>query len=172
VEIWPNTNATTAGTLDVRNTSGSATISLAGATGGISCNNLTVNGVAVTSDRNAKEGFTPVSAKDVLDKVAALAITEWKYKTDSGEVRHVGPMAQDFHEAFELNGGDDKHISLVDEGGVALAAIQGLNQKLEGKGATMAEQAREIEDLKRENGLLAQRLDELTRTVKQLARQR
>ena len=43
-------------------------------------------------------------------------------------------MAQDFHAAFQLNGGDDKHISVVDEGGVAhLAAIQGLNQKLNEK---------------------------------------
>jgi hypothetical protein len=38
-------------------------------------------------------------------------------------------MAQDFKAAFGL-GMDDKHIGLVDEGGVALAAIQGLNQKL------------------------------------------
>ena len=42
-------------------------------------------------------------------------------------------MAQDFHAAFGLNGADDKHISMVDEGGVALAAIQGLNQKVEEK---------------------------------------
>jgi hypothetical protein len=40
-------------------------------------------------------------------------------------------MAQDFHTAFGLNGPDDKHISVLDEGGVALAAIQGLNEKLE-----------------------------------------
>ncbi len=39
--------------------------------------------------------------------------------------RHVGPMAQDFYAAFGL-GLDDKHITTIDEGGVALAAIQGL----------------------------------------------
>jgi hypothetical protein len=39
-------------------------------------------------------------------------------------------MAQDFYAAFRI-GRDDKHITTVDEGGVALAAIQGLNQKLE-----------------------------------------
>ncbi|HZT21418.1 MAG TPA: tail fiber domain-containing protein, partial [Verrucomicrobiae bacterium] len=53
------------------------------------------------------------------------------YKTDPVDEKHLGPMAQDFHAAFGLNGSDDKHISTVDEGGVALAAIQGLNQKLE-----------------------------------------
>lgn len=39
---------------------------------------------------------------------------------------HLGPMAQDFHAAFNV-GMDDKHMATVDEEGVALAAIQGLN---------------------------------------------
>jgi hypothetical protein len=88
-------------------------------------------GVALTSDRNAKEHFAPLDSRDVLAKVAALPISEWNYKDNAAEIRHVGPMAQDFHAAFGLDGADDKHISVVDEGGVALAAIQGLNQKLE-----------------------------------------
>ena len=50
----------------------------------------------------------------------------------------MGPMSQDFHAAFHLNGEDDKHITTVDEGGVALAAIQGLNQKLEQNDAQIA----------------------------------
>jgi hypothetical protein len=48
-------------------------------------------------------------------------------------------MAQDFHAAFDLNGSDDKHITTVDESGVALAAIQGLNEKLNEKDAEIAE---------------------------------
>jgi hypothetical protein len=97
------------------------------------------NGVALTSDRNAKENFTIVSGREVLAKVASLPVTEWNYKKDSKEVQHIGPMAQDFQAAFGLSGGDDKHISVVDEGGVALAAIQGLNQKLEEKDAEITE---------------------------------
>ena len=46
-------------------------------------------------------------------------------------------MAQDFHAAFALGGGDDKHINVGDEGGVALAAIQGLNQKLDARAAEL-----------------------------------
>jgi hypothetical protein len=38
-------------------------------------------------------------------------------------------VAQDFQSAFGL-GTDDKSIGTVDADGVALAAIQGLNQKL------------------------------------------
>ncbi len=84
-----------------------------------------------TSDRNAKENFQPLDAQTILAKVAMLPLTEWNYKTDDAAQKHIGPMAQDFHAAFDLNGADDKHISVIDEGGVALAAIQGLNQKLE-----------------------------------------
>jgi hypothetical protein len=81
------------------------------------------------SDRNAKENFQPVSAQEVLSKVAALPVSRWNYKQDKAE-EHIGPMAQDFYAAFNV-GPDDKHITTTDEGGVALAAIQGLNQKLE-----------------------------------------
>jgi Chaperone of endosialidase len=103
----------------------------------ISCDTAIVEGTVTcqtlneTSDRNAKENFASLDAQTILEKVAALPLTEWNYKTDSKGVQHIGPMAQDFHAAFDLNGADDKHISVVDEGGVALAAIQGLNQKLE-----------------------------------------
>jgi hypothetical protein len=81
-----------------------------------------------TSDRNAKENFAPVSPREVLDKVTALPISRWNFKGDVA-TDHVGPMAQDFHAAFGV-GTDERHIATVDADGVALAAIQGLNQKL------------------------------------------
>jgi hypothetical protein len=46
-------------------------------------------------------------------------------------------MAQDFHAAFALNGEDDRSIATVDPDGVALAAIQGLNAKLERENAEL-----------------------------------
>jgi hypothetical protein len=75
-------------------------------------------------------------------------------------VRHIGPLAQDFRAAFGL-GSDDKFIAFVDGQGVALAAIQRLNQKLNEKEA-------EIQNLKENNGALAERLNELEATVKTL----
>jgi hypothetical protein len=114
---------------------------------------VTCVAVNLTSDRNAKEQFTPVNPRAVLDKVVRLPITEWQYKTQR-DARHIGPMAQDFREAFAL-GRDERHITSVDADGVALAAIQGLNQKLE-------EAAREkdavISRLLNENQHLAERL--------------
>ncbi len=119
---------------------------------------LYVNGTFVSaSDRNLKENFKPVSAREMLDKVAALPISRWNYKQDTSS-EHVGPMAQDFYAAFSV-GPDNKHITVVDEGGVALAAIQGLNQKLEDQ---KVENAR----LKEQNDTLAQRLNELEAAVK------
>ena len=113
------------------------------------------------SDRNSKEDFAAISPRAVLEKVSALPITEWKYKIEADGTEHLGPMAQDFHAAFGLNGSDDRHIVTVDEEGVALAAIQGLNQKFEEKNS-------EIQTLKQQNDLLEKRLSELETTVKSL----
>ena len=70
-------------------------------------------------------------------------------------------MAQDFYAAFGL-GADDKHITTVDEGGVALAAIQGLNQKLE-TGSQNSEVR--IQKLEAENADLKARLEKLEQLV-------
>jgi hypothetical protein len=117
--------------------------------------------VNLTSDRNAKEQFTPVNVREVLDKVARLPITEWQYKARDHQgadpARHIGPVAQDFSEAFAL-GHDDKHISVVDEGGVALAAIQGLNEIVQEKDS-------EVARLKSENQSLSDRLAAIERAL-------
>ncbi|HEX3466908.1 MAG TPA: tail fiber domain-containing protein [Candidatus Elarobacter sp.] len=81
---------------------------------------------ASLSDRNAKTNIVPLDDAAVLDKVDALPISRWSYKTEHG-VRHVGPMAQDFYAAFKV-GADDKHITSIDEDGVALAAIRALHR--------------------------------------------
>ena len=85
----------------------------------------------------------------MLDQVISLPITEWNFKTDA-RTKHIGPMAQDFYAAFGL-GTDDKHIATVDADGVALAAIQGLNQKVESENAA----------LRAENAELKRRLEKI-----------
>jgi hypothetical protein len=107
--------------------------------------NVTSKGVLLTSDRNAKKNFSSVNSLSILEKVARLTISSWNYKTDANNLRHIGPMAQDFHATFGLNGKDDKHISSIDEQGVALAAIQGLNQKLEKENAALRAQFKSLE---------------------------
>jgi Chaperone of endosialidase len=107
--------------------------------------NVYANGVLLTSDRNAKTNFSGVNARATLEKVVRLPISQWNYKSDASSLRHVGPMAQDFHAAFGLNGSDDTHISSVDTQGVALAAIQGLNQKLEADNAKLRASLADLE---------------------------
>jgi trimeric autotransporter adhesin len=77
------------------------------------------------SSRTLKHNFRPLDRRALLTKVARMPISSWSYKAEAPSVRHVGPMAQDFYKAFGL-GLDNKHITTIDEGGVALAAIQGL----------------------------------------------
>ena len=114
------------------------------------------------SDRNAKENITPVNPKEVLDKVAELPVATWNYKTQSETTRHLGPMAQDFYAAFGVGEGNTT-ITTVDADGVALAAIQGLNQVVKEKEAR-------IEALEQENQSLETRLDALEQLIKSQVR--
>ncbi len=92
---------------------------------------LTTGGVWTNaSDRNQKENFSPVDGQEVLARLAKVPITTWNYKAEDRSVRHVGPAAQDFRAAFGV-GEDDTNISTVDADGVALAAIQGLYQRIQ-----------------------------------------
>jgi len=91
----------------------------------------------ITSDRNAKADVENVNPGDILAKLVDLPISTWAYTGDP-TTRHIGPMAQDFYTAFAV-GSSDKHIATVDADGVALAAIQRINQLVEQQRARIAE---------------------------------
>ena len=111
------------------------------------------------SDRNAKKNFAAIDYETILDKLAQVPIEQWNYKWEpDNSTPNLGPMAQDFKAAF-YPGRDDKSISTLEFDGVELAAIKGLNQKLN-------------EELKRrdaENDELKARLEKLEQLVKQSA---
>ena len=121
---------------------------------------VTATAFNTSSDRHLKENLTPVNPREVLDKVAAMPVTRWNFKEDA-TTTHLGPMAQDFHAAFGL-GEDDRHITTVDADGVALAAIQGLNQKLEEREASLRS---ENAQLKQQNTELERRLAALEKLM-------
>jgi len=90
--------------------------------------------------------------------LAGIPVEKWNYKWEAvTNTPHIGPMAQDFKAAF-YPGRDDKSISTLEFDGVELAAIQGLNQKLNEKDA-------EIQQLK-------QSVLELQQTVSQLTQKK
>ncbi len=109
-----------------------------------------------TSSRDEKTDFTEVDPQAILERVLGMPITEWRYRGEASGLRHVGPMAQDFHAAFGL-GPDDQSIGVLDASGIALAAIQGLNAKLEqGLRDRDAAIARQREEIDRQRGEIAE----------------
>jgi Collagen triple helix repeat (20 copies)/Chaperone of endosialidase len=118
------------------------------------------------SDRNSKKNFAPVNGKMVLEKLAAIPVEKWNYKWEKDtDVPNIGPMAQDFKSAF-YPGRDDKGISTLEFDGVELAAIQGLNQKLEDRSKELEVRSQKLEV---ENAELKQSLAELKQLVQSLA---
>jgi hypothetical protein len=142
----------------MRASGGYRLFSNSGLTAGVA---LAPNGTSwgTLSDRTAKKNFQPVNTVVVLDKLAAIPIQQWNYKWEQdSDVPNIGPMAQDFKAAF-FPGRDDKNITTLEYDGVELAAIQGLNQKLNEKDA-------EIQALKQSVAELKETLTQLTQQPK------
>lgn len=150
------------------------------ATAGVS---LAPNATAwsVISDRAVKKDFAAVDGREVLEKLAAVPVQSWHYQWESADATpHLGPVAQDFKAAF-YPGRDDQSITTLEFDGVALAAIQGLNQKLEA-GSQESEarsqllerrleeelRRRDLEntELKRQNAELLKRLEAIEARIK------
>ncbi|HKI06418.1 MAG TPA: tail fiber domain-containing protein [Thermoanaerobaculia bacterium] len=119
--------------------------------------NVTISGTLTQgSSREIKDNFLSLDPKEVLSRVSALPLSQWSYKTDGPAVRHIGPMAEDFHQAFGL-GTDDKHIAPSDQAGVALLAVQGLNQVVQEKDKEIAELKTRLQALEKMVETLAAR---------------
>ncbi len=83
-----------------------------------------------TSSRAAKTDFSEIDPQEILTRLASLPVSQWRYKVEDSSSRHIGPVAEDFKNAFDL--GDGKTVSTVDASGIALAAIKGLKIENEG----------------------------------------
>src|SRR5437762_619343 len=114
-----------------------------------------------TSDRNKKENFQPVDGEEVLRKIRQFNLTSWNYiGQDAKTLRHYGPMAQDFYEAFGHDTigtvGTPKIINSGDMAGVMMIAIKTLateNEQL--KSAVAKQEAVNAEQRKRLEALTA-----------------
>jgi hypothetical protein len=100
----------------------------------------------VLSDRVSKTAFRDVDVKAIAAKVASLPIQSWQYKSQSADIRHLGPVAQDFYAAFGL-GEDKRYIGTLDADGVSLAAIQGLYRMSQDQANQLKDQAVQIREL-------------------------
>ena len=100
----------------------------------------------------------------MLRKLVMMPIATWNWKAQDARIRHMGPMAQDFSAAFGL-GEDDKHISTVDADGVALAAIQGLNELIKEQQKDLQAKQSELEAMRSKNRTLEERVSALERLL-------
>ncbi|MCW3082663.1 MAG: hypothetical protein JWP12_29 [Bacteroidetes bacterium] len=119
------------------------------------------------SDRRMKENFQTVDAAEILRKIAAMPITNWNYKTQDKNIRHIGPMAQDFYKAFGV-GESDTTITSVDIDGINMVAIQALIEKtneLNKKAEEVEELKAMIKKLKDKNNALEARVDAMEKAV-------
>jgi flagellin-like hook-associated protein FlgL len=124
-----------------------------------------------TSARAKKTDIDAFDPQDALDGVENLSIHSWRLAhesdtadTDTAESagRHVGPVAEDFHDQFDLAGEDS--IATVDADGVALAAIQALSKHLD-------EQRTRIDNKSERIGKLEDRMERKENRVEQLERE-
>jgi hypothetical protein len=100
-------------------------------------------GFTASSDVNRKENFEPVEGEEVLTKIRGLSLTSWNFiGHDPKQLRHYGPMAQDFFAAFGRDGigtiGTETTITSTDIDGILMIAAQALERRTE---ALMVENA-------------------------------
>lgn len=83
------------------------------------------NSWVVVSDSTRKRDIRVLNTSDVLNQLASLPMKSWEYKSEMGGTEHIGPMAQDFWNAFHL-GSDSLGIETIDADGVLFASVKEL----------------------------------------------
>jgi len=84
---------------------------------------------ASVSDSTLKTNIQELDYEKMLDKLSSTPIYTWYYRSQP-DVLHIGPMAQDFYEIFQL-GDDEKMITSSDIDGVIMICIQGVYYRIE-----------------------------------------
>jgi len=115
---------------------------------------------SVVSDRSRKENFLAVDGEDLLGRLRSVPVSTWNYIAEGRQVRHMGPMAQDWNRVFSF-GGHPLTINSGDFDGVNLAAVQALEQRTTEQRTRIEALERENAERGRENAELRARLERL-----------
>lgn len=100
-----------------------------GAGGNVGCDlTVAVPSWTCASSRTLKENYEPVDGEDVLSRIRGIPITTWSMIGGEKEVRHLGPVAEDFYAAFPLGLGETT-IGMGNIDGVNLAAAKALEAR-------------------------------------------
>jgi hypothetical protein len=127
-------------------------------------------------DRNKKENFSAIDGEAILARLRAVPVSEWNYKGTETSIRYIGPMAQDFWQAFHLGGTDSLGINSISIDGVNMAAIQALEKRttqLNEKTAELNEKTAELSEkttkLNEKTAELQQKTDEIASLKEKVA---
>ena len=118
------------------------------------------SGWSAVSDRNRKENFLAIDGEDLLARLRRVPVSTWNYKTQEREIRHIGPMAQDFHAAFGV-GESNLLINQIDADGVNMAAAQALDARTLAQGKRIEALETANAALRTENAELRARLERI-----------
>ena len=125
-----------------------------GAGGNVGCDlTVAVPSWTCASSRTLKENFLQVDGEEVLWRLRNVPVTTWNMIGGGTDVRHLGPVAEDFWDAFGLGMGRTT-IGLSDIDGVNFAAVKALDvrttalrQELAESRAETAARDRRIQEL-------------------------
>lgn len=141
-----------------------------GAGGNIGCDlTAAVPTWTCASSRTVKENFTPVDGEDILQRLRGVPVTTWTMIGDESRILHLGPVAEDFYQAFGLGLGETA-IGLGDIDGVNFAAAKALERRTSELGEELDRRAAEIERLRAQVSELQARLDAVQALEERLAR--
>jgi hypothetical protein len=117
--------------------------------------NIAAGGASITcaSSVTLKENFLGVDGEDVLSRMRRIPVNSWNYIDEGRQSRHMGPFAEDFWREFGL-GNEPLAIGHLDIDGVNFAGVKALDERTLTMQSTMAEQTRQIEQLRAENAAL------------------
>lgn len=126
-----------------------------GAGGNVGCD-LTIGVPSWTcaSSRTLKENFEAVHGEDVLARLRGVPVTTWTMIGDRDRTRHLGPVAEDFHQAFGLGLGATT-IGMGDIDGVTFAAAQALERRTTALRTQLDASGAEVDALRQQNAALA-----------------
>lgn len=103
-----------------------------GAGGNVGCDlTVAVPSWTCASSRTLKEHFLAVDGEEVLARLRGVPVTTWSMIGADRRVRHLGPVAEDFHAAFGLGIGSTT-IGMGDIDGVTFAAAKALEARTTG----------------------------------------
>ena len=77
------------------------------------------------------ENIEDINGSELLETLSQVNIYKWNYSLQDDTIKHIGPSAESFNQAFNLNNNDMELINSIDTDGVALKAIQALYKKIQ-----------------------------------------